>query len=1012
MNKKLLKILGVVSVLATLASVFGIATPAVAADRAWGASSTPSALTFQVAAGKDASFLTIAPNGDVFVVDTLAATNVVYKSTTGGAKWTASTVNPWGAANPVTAIAVSPAYAIDGTVVVAAQLATGPQVYISTAGGGTFAQLGGPLTATATEKVMSIAFSPTYASGSGEIMVGTSNTLAGANYGNVYIWGRGGVLTWAGQGLLEDITSVAFSPNYPIDATILAVGSLAVPSTQLHTKVSTAAWDVTILPAGPVAINAAGGMGDGSAIILSQIQLPSDYNASLPATRRVYVSTVSGFATDNVYRITGPTGVAALVALMNPLGGGDQEFGSIVYVGTFSTGTLLAGNYSAAGAAAAVYMTTTMATATPLWAVTAAPPLGTTAAAGQVVYVGAAVDFATSAKVLAGTAGTDSGVSVSTDSGLNFVQIGFVDTVLNHFDDFQINSDGTTQFLATSTAAAGGADALLDSLWKSVDSGTTWTRILALATANNSAIVRLSPAYATDATLFYAETGNAPAAATAIRVSTNGGVLFVPRISPVAIADIAIKDVNNFWIGSAAANTVTGTTTGGWTYGTAKTLTGATGVGSIVRDAGGDILVGSITGLVYRSADSGTTFTAQGAAFGAAGRTLVAFDSNYATSKAIYAGDATGAIPGIFRFVVGTSTAWTTTAIDAGATAIPSGIVSVGGVLYAANATAAGAAVGGVERSLNATALAPTFEAVATDDGLTAAYTLRSLVATSANKLFAIENSGGAAANRVMTYTDTIITGPELTVGTVGSGSAAFTWTAITGATSYHIELNTRVDFLGAVTGTPATYVAPDTSATITGLASGVTYYARVRVANVAGTAGAPVLSNWSATQTFITALVPVGAPVAIQPLPGSQNVVITPTFSWGAVAGATSYKIELAKKTDFSDAVIGTALINAWTAPSVLSYATVYYWRVTPMSSAGAPAGTPIIGVFTTMSMPVAATPPVVVQQLPAPQITLEVPPAETPPTPGYIWAIIGIGAVLVVAMLVLIWSTRRARV
>jgi hypothetical protein len=44
-----------------------------------------------------------------------------------------------------------------------------------------------------------------------------------------------------------------------------------------------------------------------------------------------------------------------------------------------------------------------------------------------------------------------------------------------------------------------------------------------------------------------------------------------------------------------------------------------------------------------------------------------------------------------------------------------------------------------------------------------------------------------------------------------------------------------------------------------------------------------------------------------------------------------------------------------------------------------------------------------------PAPQVTVEVPPAEVPPTPGYIWAIIAIGAILVIAVIVLILRTRR---
>jgi len=49
---------------------------------------------------------------------------------------------------------------------------------------------------------------------------------------------------------------------------------------------------------------------------------------------------------------------------------------------------------------------------------------------------------------------------------------------------------------------------------------------------------------------------------------------------------------------------------------------------------------------------------------------------------------------------------------------------------------------------------------------------------------------------------------------------------------------------------------------------------------------------------------------------------------------------------------------------------------------------------------------PPVVVEENPTPNITLTVPEAETP---GYIWAIIAVGAILTIAVIVLIVRTRR---
>lgn len=64
------------------------------------------------------------------------------------------------------------------------------------------------------------------------------------------------------------------------------------------------------------------------------------------------------------------------------------------------------------------------------------------------------------------------------------------------------------------------------------------------------------------------------------------------------------------------------------------------------------------------------------------------------------------------------------------------------------------------------------------------------------------------------------------------------------------------------------------------------------------------------------------------------------------------------------------------------------------------------------TVEAPAAQAPQVTVQAPPAPEVTVTVPPASAPvapSTPAYIWAIVIIGAVLVIALIVLIIRTRR---
>jgi hypothetical protein len=87
------------------------------------------------------------------------------------------------------------------------------------------------------------------------------------------------------------------------------------------------------------------------------------------------------------------------------------------------------------------------------------------------------------------------------------------------------------------------------------------------------------------------------------------------------------------------------------------------------------------------------------------------------------------------------------------------------------------------------------------------------------------------------------------------------------------------------------------------------------------------------------------------------------------------------------------------------LDYDKAYYWQIKAWKD-GTLLTTSAIGVFNTGSKPVTPTPPVVVETTPAP--VLEIPPAEQI-TPTWIYAIIGIGAALVIVVIVLIVRARR---
>ena len=155
--------------------------------------------------------------------------------------------------------------------------------------------------------------------------------------------------------------------------------------------------------------------------------------------------------------------------------------------------------------------------------------------------------------------------------------------------------------------------------------------------------------------------------------------------------------------------------------------------------------------------------------------------------------------------------------------------------------------------------------------------------------------------------------------------------------------------------------------------------------------------------------------PVLATPALGAAGVAVTPSFTWGAVANAVTYEWVLAEDLGAADkfAIIddaATCYINAYVAAKQpLKYSTTYYWRV--RTKTATVTSNWAVSLFTTMAEPEEVLPPVVIEETPdLPDITVELPPQAPPVIPDYLlWVIIGVGAVLVVAVIVLIVRTRR---
>ena len=160
-------------------------------------------------------------------------------------------------------------------------------------------------------------------------------------------------------------------------------------------------------------------------------------------------------------------------------------------------------------------------------------------------------------------------------------------------------------------------------------------------------------------------------------------------------------------------------------------------------------------------------------------------------------------------------------------------------------------------------------------------------------------------------------------------------WIASAGATSYRLQVSTdptfatlfidRSGLVGSSTG-------------ITGLSAGTQYFWRMSASN-AGGSGA-----FSASSRFTTgggSPPPGGAPsvpALLSPSDGADHVSRTPTLSWSAASGATTYRVQVSSNSSFSAIVFdnGSITSTSVTLP-LLGSRTRYWWHVRAQNSAGA---------------------------------------------------------------------------
>jgi hypothetical protein len=251
-------------------------------------------------------------------------------------------------------------------------------------------------------------------------------------------------------------------------------------------------------------------------------------------------------------------------------------------------------------------------------------------------------------------------------------------------------------------------------------------------------------------------------------------------------------------------------------------------------------------------------------------------------------------------------------------------------------------------------------------------------------------------------------------------------------------------------------------SCDIDGLLAATEYTIKVRVAN-----DSPIQSRWSNGAKVKTGAY-LYAPLPISPVQGQPQAATTslnPTFTWATVVTAVSYEFQLSDSATFANLIDSQALnANGYTyLGDGLDYDTDYYWRVRAVGADGTKSAWSSFGVgyisedwwdyslswtyfqlgaptvFHTMVDPeeyqseltiTQTIPTITITQtqtnptytIPVPEFTVTVPAAQTTvttqthtitipdeKTPAYIWAIVAIGALLTIAVIVLIIRTRR---
>ncbi|MBI2980255.1 MAG: hypothetical protein HYY41_05475 [Chloroflexi bacterium] len=1059
MNKKFSRILGVGLSLMMLASLITLATPASAGTLSVSAESSYPKTEDNILGPAGVDVVSLAVSGStMYAATAISPTNTTHKPTNAGASWSslnASTDYPTTLSISLVAVAAD-----DANIV--AMVANDGAVYYSSTGGASWSNLLIPATGAT---VTSIDISPAV-SGVRYVAAGGTTTGGAAELWTIKLamaenWQpRYNSTTGNATASQTVVAAVKFSPKFATDKIITVISGNSTAGAPVYFQAfrhETGAYtwnkEISFLTADwgtGIAIQSKFEVWTGT-IAAASIALMDTFSGTNEGDRIAFVA-VAGTAGGGAVRV-----VDSFAKKLETWSSGDEgPIGSLAYD---KSGKLLAGDYDEAK----VYVSLAPMATDPRFERinTLKQPGGTSNT--RVAWSGTTA--------VAGTSGDESAFAVSTDSGNSWNDISLIDTTVTNFADVAVNSDGSRVYLTTYDTTATTNDVSLWS--KTGTTWTRVFSKRDLATANADFMVRVAPENIEAVYIASKGTNNiwvskngGKSSWTEIPVYKLSSVVdLIAQTADIVHAVSASQysktiDAGASWgtevglDGLVAKNINLATNN--------DILVGGTDYIAFSKDAGA-----SFTRAVT-SPGSGTVFIVADKDYATNNNVYVGVGTSVKRGKAQQATQTwssrgptvatTDVVVGMDR--VGTviyvlTGSATTSALHRALNLTPT--VDSSDLALWSNKTPSSAL--GAAAAPQALKTSPTFKDgpklwfvnTNSTDSLVSMFDPIALVGPTltspADKIeVAVNPDTGKAYNVTFVwsrYADSAITKMQLQI----AADSAFSG-IVSDITFSGIDSNSIAKVVGptgavttvttTVTETTATYtytstdnaggittiVVPATTTTVPGTTTisqvaefnpGSTYYWRVRVA-----VDGPLYSPFSAARSFTIA---PPLPFAItSPVKGAVGVSTLPTIVWTADKTATGgFEIAVSEDLtfailDWSHTVARGATFYQTVASDGLRYGTTYYVRVRAVTGTKTTDRGPWqTSIFTTEAKPVEPTPPVVITPTPPtppPQIvTVQVPvPGPAQPIPSYLlWMIIGIGAVLIIALIVLIVRTRR---